>query len=163
MAGIVLFGLAVSGVAFAVGGGPRVLLIRESFVSAALALACLVSLALPRPLMFYFGRWFATRGEAKAQAAYDSSWSIPGFRAANRRITLVWGFAFGAEFGLRVAMAFTLPIAVVLAAGPLVLAAITAATIAWTFAYARRARARGAETAAATAQALTIEPALRPV
>jgi hypothetical protein len=142
VAGTVLFGLAVSGVGLALGGGPRILLIRESFTSAGLALACFGSFALPRPLMFYFGRWFATHGEPRASARYDALWSLPGFRTVNRRITLVWGCAYALEFGLRVTMAFTLPAAMVLALGPIVLGAITIGTIGWTFAYVRRSRAR---------------------
>ena len=142
IAGIVLFGLVVSALAFAVGGSARLLLVRESFVTGALGLTCFASLLAPRPLMYYFGRWFATQGEAEAMRIYDLQWANPRFRAANRRITLVWGVAFSGEFALRVTIALTLPTAVVLAAGPLVLAAITAATIAWTFSYARRLRAR---------------------
>jgi hypothetical protein len=142
IAGIVLFGLAVSACAFAIGGGARVLLIRESFVTGALGLTCFASLLAPRPLMYYFGRWFETHGEAEAMRTYDLQWANPRFRAANRRITLAWGAAFSGEFVLRVAMALTLPTAAVLAAGPLVLAAITVATLAWTFSYVRRLRAR---------------------
>ncbi len=142
IAGIVLFGLAVSAVGLALGGGPKILLIRESFTSAALALACFASFALPRPLMFYFGRWFAAHGDPRASTAYDANWARPGFRAANRLITLVWGCAYALEFVLRATMAYTLPAAAVLVLGPLVLGAITLGTIGWTFAYIRRQRAR---------------------
>jgi hypothetical protein len=140
---LVLLGLAVSGIGFALGGGARIILIRESFFTGALGVVCLVSLAvMPRPLMFYFGRWFATQGDPAAVAQFDANWSRPGFRLVNRRITLVWGIAYLGEFAIRVAMAMTLPTAVVLAAGPLLLTVITAATIAWTFSYAGRARRR---------------------
>jgi 4-amino-4-deoxy-L-arabinose transferase-like glycosyltransferase len=140
---LVLLGLAVSAIGFALGGGARIILIRESFFTGALGLVCLASLAVaPRPLMFYFGRWFATQGDPEKVAEYDANWSRQGFRRVNRRITLVWGISYLSEFAIRVAMAMTLPTAVVLAAGPLILTAITAATIAWTFSYARRARRR---------------------
>jgi len=140
---LVLLGLAVSAIGFALGGGPRIILIRESFFTGALGVVCLVSLALaPRPLMFYFGRWFETQGNPESVAQYDANWSRPGFRRVNRLITLVWGIAYLGEFAIRVAMAMTLPTAVVLAAGPLLLTAITAATIAWTFSYVRGARRR---------------------
>jgi hypothetical protein len=42
-------------------------------------------------------------------------------------------------------MVYTLPIPVVLGISPIILGAITIATIAWTFAYANRARKRGEE------------------
>src|SRR5947209_7559067 len=56
---IVLAGIAVSIVGIAVGGSPRMLLIRESFVTAALALIALSSFAWKRPLLFYIGRQFS--------------------------------------------------------------------------------------------------------
>jgi hypothetical protein len=140
---LVLLGLAVGAIGFALGGGARIILIRESFFTGALGVLCFVSLAvMPRPLMFYFGRWFATQGDPEAVALYDANWSRPGFRLVNRRITLVWGIAYLGEFAIRVAMAMTLPTVVVLAAGPLVLTGITAATIAWTFSYVARSRRR---------------------
>ncbi|HEX3464344.1 MAG TPA: VC0807 family protein [Candidatus Elarobacter sp.] len=143
IAAIVLLGLVVSAIGFALGGGPRIILIRESFLTGTLGVVCLLTLvAWPRPLMFYFGRWFASQGDPVTAARYDALWARPQFRTVNRRITLAWAVAFLGEFALRVAMALTLPAAVVLAAGPIVLTAITAGTIAWTFAYVRRARRR---------------------
>jgi hypothetical protein len=113
-------------------------------VTGALGLLCLVSLALPRPLMFYFGRWFATRGEPAAVAEFDARWGEPRFRRGNRLITLVWAGAFLGEFALRVVLVFTLPPVVVLAVAPVVLGAITLATIVWTYGYIARARRRAA-------------------
>jgi hypothetical protein len=140
---LVLLGLAVSALGLALGGGAKIVLIRESFFTGMLGLVCFLTLvAWPRPLMFYFGRWFATQGDPEAMARFDAMWSIPQFRAVNRRITVVWGVAYLGEFALRVAMALTLPTAVVLVAGPVILTAITIATVAWTFAYVRRSRAR---------------------
>ncbi len=139
---IALFAIALSIVGAQLGGGPKVLLIRESFVTGALGVACLVSLALPRPLMFYFGRYFQTRGDRVAAAAFDARWSNPLFRRVNRIITLVWGGAFLGEFAVRVIMVFTLPPVAVLAIGPVVLGAITVGTIAWTFRYIAAVRRR---------------------
>ncbi|HTW84440.1 MAG TPA: VC0807 family protein [Candidatus Sulfotelmatobacter sp.] len=144
VAGIVLFGIVVSLVAFFVGGSPQVLLIRESFVTGALGVLCFVSLLFPKPLMYWFGRWFATHGDAAAARVYDALWERPQVRTANRLLTVVWGVAFCGEFVLRVVFVVTLPIPVVLAVSPIVLAAITIATLTWTFAYVRVLRARAA-------------------
>jgi hypothetical protein len=67
----------------------------------------------------------------------------PYFRFVNRRITVVWGAAFTAEFLVRIVLVYTLPAAAVLAAAPAILGGITIGTILWTFAFVRRARARG--------------------
>lgn len=61
IAGLVLLGIVVCLVAVLLGGNPRLLLIRESFLTVALGIACLLSLLFPRPLWFYLtGYVFAT-------------------------------------------------------------------------------------------------------
>ncbi len=143
IAALALAGIAVSMVAVFIGGNPRVLLIRESFLTGALGVACFASLLFfSRPLMFYFGRYFETGDEPAKVAAFNAMWQYPYFRHVIRLITVVWGVAYTGEFLLRVVMASTLPIPIVVAISPVVFAAITVATILWTFAYARWARQR---------------------
>ncbi len=142
IAAIALVGIAVSIIAVFLGGDPKLLLIRESFVTGALGIACFVSLLFPRPLMFYFGRYFATANDPAKRAKYNELWQYPYFRFVNRVITVVWGVSYAGEFILRVILVYTLPTAVVLAVSPIILGGITILTIAWTFAYARRAAAR---------------------
>ena len=142
IAAIALVGIAVSIIAVFLGGDPKLLLIRESFVTGALGIACFVSLLFPRPLMFYFGRYFATANDPAKRAKYNELWQYPYFRFVNRVITVVWGVSYAGEFILRVILVYTLPTAVVLAVSPIILGGLTILTIAWTFAYARRAAAR---------------------
>ena len=145
IAAIALMGIVVSIIAVLLGGDPKILLIRESFITGALGIACFVSLLFPRPLMFYFGRYFATANDPAGRARYNELWQYPYFRFVNRVITVVWGVAYAGEFILRIILVYTLPIAVVLAVSPIILGGLTILTIAWTFAYARRAGRRGAE------------------
>ncbi len=145
IAALALVGIAISIIAVFLGGDPKLLLIRESFLTGALGIACFVSLLFPRPLMFYFGRYFATVNNPTRIAEYNGLWQYPYFRFVNRVITVVWGVAYAGEFILRIILVYRLPPAVVLAVSPIVLGGITILTIAWTFAYARRAARRGAE------------------
>jgi hypothetical protein len=143
IAALVLAGIAVSMVAVVIGGNPRVLLIRESFLTGALGVACFASLLFfSRPLMFYFARYFETGDVPAKVAEFNAMWHHPYFRHVIRLITVVWGVAYTGEFLLRVVMASTLPIPIVVALSPVVFAAITVATILWTYAYARWARQR---------------------
>lgn len=143
IAALALAGIAVSLVAVLLGGNPRLLLIRESFLTGALGVACFASLLFfPRPLMFYFGRYFETSDEPAKVTEFNAMWQYPYFRHVVRLITLVWGVAYLGEFLLRVVMASTLPIPVVVAISPVVFAAITVAAFVWTFAYVRWARQR---------------------
>ena len=137
-----LFGLA----ALWVGGSARLLLVRESLFTGAFGLACLVSLLLPsrRPLMFFFGRFFAAGRDPVRRAWFDQSWQYPSARRAHRRITLVWGLLFVGEFSFRVLLIYTVSPATVLAVSPIVLGTATLLMVLWTFAYAARSRKAGA-------------------
>ena len=137
-----LMSIAVSMIAVTLGGSPKLLLIRESFFTGAFGIACLVSLALPRPIMFYFGRHFTAGRDPASIAEFDSGWERLEFRHVARLITVVWGVASLLEFLVRVALVYMLPPAVVLVVSPFILGALLIATILWTFAYMRRMRAR---------------------
>lgn len=135
-----LLGAATSIVGVLLGGSPKLLLIRESFFTGALGLACFISFLLPRPLMFYFGRQMMAGNDVAKIAAFNEQWKLPHVRFVHRLITFVWGCAFIAEFLVRVALVYTLSPALVLAIAPIITTAIVVGTILWTFAYVRYAR-----------------------
>jgi hypothetical protein len=142
IAAIALVGIAISITAVFLGGNPKLLLIRESFLTGALGIACFASLLFPSPLMFYFGRYFATANDPARIARYNQLWQYPYFRFVNRVITVVWGIAYAGEFMLRVIVVYTLPPALVLALSAIMQIGISILTLAWTFAYVRRANRR---------------------
>jgi hypothetical protein len=135
---VVLLSIAVSMVGVALGGSPRLLLIRESLFTGALGVACFVSLLLPRPLMFYFARQSTAGDDPERIAAFNERWQILAVRGMHRLITVVWGVAFTAEFLLRVILVLVLPPVAVLAAAPIISGAVIALTLVWTIAYVRR-------------------------
>jgi len=139
-----LASIAVSMIAVAFGGSPKLLLIRESFFTGAFGVACFVSLAAPRPIMFYFARHFTVGRDAAGLAQFNLGWQRPGFRSAMRLITIVWGATSLLEFVVRIGLVYTLPAATVLVVSPIVLGGLLIATISWTFGYGQRMRARGA-------------------
>jgi len=141
---LVLLGIVTNVIAVLIGGSPRLLLVRESLISGAIGLACFVSLLLPRPMMFYFGRYF-TGPDPKRVAGYDSAWQLPHVRFAHRLITTVWGCVFVGELIVRIILIYNESAAVVLVASPILLGTLTIATIIWTFRYASRVRKRALE------------------
>jgi hypothetical protein len=142
---VVLLGIAASIAGIAVGGSYKLLLLRESLFTFAFGVACLGSLLLPsrRPLMFFFGRVFATGNDPVRRAEFDATWQYPQARRAHRMVTLVWGLLFICEFAFRVVLIYTVSPATVLVVSPLVLNTATVLVIVWTFSYSRRARRRG--------------------
>jgi|SRR5579884_1433750 len=124
---------------------PHVFLIRESFFTAGYGILCLVSLLFPRPLMFYFGRYFVGGNDPAKMANYDALWQYPYFRFTNRIVTIIWGVGFLGEAIVRTILVYNLSTAQFLAISPIVLYGITIGLIVITMLYGRHARRRGAE------------------
>jgi hypothetical protein len=150
---LVLVGIVVSILATLLGGDPKLLLIRESFITGALGMVCLTSLVWPRPLMFYIGRQFSAGEDPAKIAEFNALWQYPVARHTFRVMTIVWAIGWMSEFALRVVMVWTLSIPEVLVISPFVFNGITIGLIAWTLAYGRRQRQRGAEARARGAAA----------
>lgn len=121
---MVLIGLAVSGIGVLLGGGERLLLLRESFVTGATGLVLLVSLLLPKPLGYYFARQLLTANDPAKAAWFAALWHDPAFRRAMRGGTVFWGGLLLGEFGLRIALVLTLPVVLVLVVSPIVFNAL---------------------------------------
>jgi hypothetical protein len=68
----------------------RALLIKDSGVTGLFGLLCLATLLAPRPLMFYFGRKFATDGTPASTAWWNGLWQYEGFRRTMTVMTSVW-------------------------------------------------------------------------
>jgi hypothetical protein len=139
---VVLLGIVTSGIVLLFGGSPQILLVRESLFTGVFGLACFVSLLLPRPLMFYFGRHFVAGDDTRKRERFNASWELPQVRFANRLITIVWGTVYVAELIVRVILIYTLSAQMVLLFSPVLIGGFTILTIIWTFSYVRRIRVR---------------------
>lgn len=154
---IILLGIVISIIAIFLGGDTHILLIRESLVTVGLGIACIVSLLLPRPLMFYISRHFVAAGSAEKAANYDSLWQYPIFRKMNYRITIAWGIAFIAEFCLKVYLVYTLSIPQVLVISPIIFNTLTVGLIVLTMLYGTRVARQDRQRREARAAAQTTE------
>jgi len=148
---VVLLGIATDAVAILVGGSPRLLLIRESLFTGAFGVACFCSLLLPRPMMFYFSRYFIAGMDEERQARFNASWQLSEVRFCHRLITTVWGCVFGGELLLRIVLIYTLSAALVLIISPLMIGTLTIVTMIWAFSYGHRVRLRALQQLAQTA------------
>jgi len=136
---LVLAGIALSLLAFAGGGGVKVLQLRENLVSGLVGLVFLGSAAIGRPLILQLSRAGARRRGAESVAAIDALGGDPGFRGAMTAATLVWGFGLTAVCALECALVFMVSIRqFLLISGPVSYGGIGLMT-AWTFWYVPRA------------------------
>lgn len=136
---LVFFGIGL--LTLAAFNSPVLLLVKESAVTGLFGLVLLISLLLPRPVMFYFGRKFGTDGSPGGVAHWNGLWRHPGFRRTQRVITAVWGTAFFVEALVRIGLALLLPAPVLVVLSNALPIAVIAVLVWWTIAYGKRARA----------------------
>jgi hypothetical protein len=141
LSSIVLLGIALSILAMAFGGGPRVLLMRECLAAGAIGVTFLLSLFAPRPLVFYLARATVARETPEGVARFELLWhERPEFASAMRRLTTVWGIGLTADAALRTWLAATWPIERFLIVSPILGYTVFGALLAWTFWYRARMR-----------------------
>ncbi|VVJ17779.1 Uncharacterised protein [Amycolatopsis camponoti] len=131
---LVRFGLGV--LLGVLSGDARVVLVKDSLVTASVGLAALVSLFLARPLTYYIRRDFS--GD---RIAWKDSWTHSAqFRRMNRVTTAVWTAGLLAESAARIAVAFWTPLDIATLVCPALGAGSILALIAWTQWYGHAAR-----------------------
>jgi hypothetical protein len=122
-------------------------------VTGLFGLVLLVTVPTSRPLMFLFGRRFATNGDPARVAWWNGLWAYPAFRRTQRAMTLMWGLTFLAEAVVRSVLAFRLPVATMVVVNavvpPVVIGVLALVTAIWGV---RARRAGEARRAAMTAQ-----------
>jgi lysylphosphatidylglycerol synthetase-like protein (DUF2156 family) len=145
------------GVVAALGfNSPRLLLVKESVVTGLFGVVTLVSLLAPRPLMFYFGRRFATNGTAESIDWWNGLWQYPNFRRTQRVITIVWGVAMCAEAALRIVLAYQLSTDAMVVVTNVLPYVVLVGLITWTITYGKRQARAARERVGVT------EPAVAP-
>lgn len=131
-----LIGIVLSIGAMALGGSPRMLLLRESLVSGAVGVAFLLSLPMRRPLIFYLARATVAREVAGGAERMDALWHESPFLAVSMRtMTAVWGVGLTCETALRSWMAWTWPVERFLVVSPFTGYGIYGALLLWTLWY----------------------------
>ncbi len=140
---MVVAGIVLSIAAMALGGSPRMLLLRESLVSGAIGVVFLLSLPMRRPLIFYLARATVAREMEGGAARFEALWrERPALVSAMRLMTLVWGVGLTGETALRAWMALTWPIERFLVVSPFIGYGIYGALALWTLWYRKTMRSR---------------------
>ncbi|MFM0383546.1 VC0807 family protein [Paraburkholderia dipogonis] len=140
---MVVAGIVLSVTAMALGGSPRMLLLRESLVSGAVGVVFLLSLPMRRPLIFYLARATVAREMEGGAERFETLWrERPALVSAMRLMTLVWGVGLTGETALRAWMALTWPIERFLVVSPFIGYGIYGALTLWTLWYRKTMRTR---------------------
>lgn len=139
---IMLFTFILSLVLIAFGGSEKLLLIRESFITAGVGLIFIGSLLFPKPLIYHLALRFTVKDDAKEQQSFANKWSIPYFRHATRNITSIWGLSLLLEAVVRVYLVFSMSTAAFLVISNFVLYGFIGLAILFTALYRKRVRTK---------------------
>lgn len=136
---LVLGGIALSLIGFALGGTPKLLLLRESLITGLIGLVFVGSALIGRPLIYVLARASLSRRSIEDRDEFDEQSEKPEFRRVMTVMTIVWGLGLVAETGIRTVLVFSLPVGRFLIFGPVVGYATIGLLMLWTFLYVRRA------------------------
>ena len=117
-----------------------VALVRHSLVTGTLAIVFALSLAAPRPMLFYLSRDTTCR-TAEAANAFEARWSRPAFRRFMRELTVVWAFFLAAEAALRLILASIWPNPALIAATQIAWVVLPILLVRWSIREGRRRQA----------------------
>ncbi|ODG90591.1 MULTISPECIES: VC0807 family protein [Bacillaceae] len=134
--GLMLFTIVLTLLLVFLGGSEKILLVRESLITASVGIIFLVSLLFKRPLIFYLGMRFIQNNR------FAENWSIRYFRFVMRLMTFVWGIMLLAEAIVRVIMVYNLSTERYLFFSNYVLYGFIGAAILWTIIYRRKSATR---------------------
>ncbi|HUY65025.1 MAG TPA: VC0807 family protein [Acidimicrobiales bacterium] len=124
-------------------GGELVLKMRESVVTGAFGIVCLVTLAGPwRPAMFYMGRALAGARGPSSTADFDTLWERSEARRAFTVVTAAWGVGLVLEAGMRAVLALEVPTGPFLVVTPILGWSVIGGLLFFTIRYSRMSRAR---------------------
>ena len=140
---IVLAGIGLSLVGYALGGSPRLLLMRESLITGLIGVAFIVSAVIRRPLIYVLASAAMARRSAEEGQEFRAAQEEPGFRRMMTVMTVVWGCGFVAETCVRAVLVFSIPVSRFLVVGPVIGYGTIGLLIGWTFLYGRRGDAAG--------------------
>lgn len=102
LSALVLVGIALSLIALAAGGNVRLKPVEDPMVSGMIGASFLMSLALPRPLMFYLARSTMSREDPRSAQLFEQRWlTRPTLATYIRLMTIVWGVGMLGENLLR--------------------------------------------------------------
>ena len=134
--GLMLFTFLLTLILVALGGNEKLLLVRESLITAAVGIIFLCSLLFTRPIMFYLALRFIGKSD------FADNWKYDYFRFVMRLMTFVWGIILLLEATVRVIMVYKLSTKQYLLLSNFVLYGFIGTAILWTIFYRKMSRRR---------------------
>jgi len=118
---------------------PHVLMLKDSFLTGAFGLLCLLSLLSARPVVLYM-YWQLSGATPKHLARLNANSQLPYIRFVRRLVTLVWGVVFVGETLLDTFLVYHLPTAQWVVIHPVLYWGTVIGAFGWALLYRRHAK-----------------------
>lgn len=105
------------------GGSQKLLLIRQSYITAVIGILFLTSMFFPKPMIYYLAKKFINSQDKYAKnnkSTIDEKWKNPHFRFSMKFLTFIWGICLVLEAVCNISLVFILSVSKYMLISPLV-------------------------------------------
>lgn len=144
-ASLIILGFIVGIISMLFGGSQKLLLIRQSYITAVIGIIFLTSMFFPKPMVYYLAKKFINSQDKYVKnnkSTIDEKWKNPHFRFSMKFLTFIWGICFVLEAVCNISLVFILSISKYMLISPLVSYAFIGCAVFITFFYRKKIKSK---------------------
>lgn len=122
-ASLIILGFIVGIISMLFGGSQKLLLIRQSYITAVIGILFLISMFFPKPMIYYLAKKFINSQDKYAKnnkSTIDEKWKNLHFRFSMKFLTFIWGICLVLEAVCNISLVFILSVSKYMLISPLV-------------------------------------------
>lgn len=122
-ASLIILGFIVEIISMLFGGSQKLLLIRQSYITAVIGILFLISMFFPKPMIYYLAKKFINSQDKYAKnnkSTIDEKCKNPHFRFSMKFLTFIWGICLVLEAVCNISLVFILSVSKYMLISPLV-------------------------------------------
>ena len=122
-ASLIILGFIVGIISMLFSGSQKLLLIRQSYITAVIGILFLISMFFPKPMIYYLAKKFINSQDKYAKnnkSTIDEKCKNPHFRFSMKFLTFIWGIFLVLEAVCNISLVFILSVSKYMLISPLV-------------------------------------------
>ena len=122
-ASLIILGFIVGIISMLFSGSQKLLLIRQSYITAVIGILFLISMFFPKPMIYYLAKKFINSQDKYAKnnkSTIDDKCKNPHFRFIMKFLTFIWGICLVLEAVCNISLVFILSVSKYMLISPLV-------------------------------------------
>ena len=122
-ASLIILGFIIGIISMLFSGSQKLLLIRQSYITAVIGILFLISMFFPKPMIYYLAKKFINSQDKYAKnnkSTIDEKCKNPHFRFSMKFLTFIWGICLVLEAVCNISLVFILSVSKYMLISPLV-------------------------------------------